>query len=289
MAVRFSLSGATAGQSSFSECVNLCLATGMEGMGFHEDRLDDDASDLELFRSSGLKATTCAPETFSILPLPRWPGPDDPSTRIDLICRGVQRLAPFDPNSCTVLTGPAGRYGEEEAREIVVNGYRRIAREAAELSVTIALEPFHYSFRNEWTLVTTLPEMAALLEEIGEPNTAMLFDVWHLWDSPDLLSQIREYARRFVGAHVNDWRDPTRGWCDRVLPGDGIADLHGIFRALDEGGFDGWLDLEVISDDGTFGTDYPDSLWKLDPAELVRAGRERMILAWQDRWDASSR
>ncbi len=87
----------------------------------------------------------------------------------------------------------------------------------------------------------------------------------------------------FVMVHLNDWRDPTRSWCDRVLPGDGIADIPGIFRALDEGGFEGWFELELFSDDGKFGNDFEDSLWKWDPVELVRTGRDKAYALWEKR------
>ncbi len=277
------MSGATTLNYSFAEDLEICRKAGAEGIGFHEEKLRDDKKDLELFRTSGLKATSCAPEVFSILPLPRWPGPEDPSTRIERICAGIRRIAPFEPNSCTVVTGPQGRYSADEAREILVAGYREIARAAADVGVIVALEPFHRLWKDDFTVVGTLPEMVELLGEIDTPNIEMLFDVWHLWDTSDVLAQIRQYASRFVGCHVNDWRDPTRGWCDRVLPGDGIADLPGIFGALDEGGFEGWLDLEIISDDGTFGEDYPDSLWKEDPVALVRRGLQQTKKAWEQR------
>ena len=80
---------------------------------------------------------------------------------------------------------------------------------------------------------------------------------------------------------MNDWRDPTRGWCDRVLPGDGVADLPGILAALDEAGWRGPYDLEIFSDDGTFGNDYEGSLWRLAPQELARRGREAFAAAWK--------
>jgi sugar phosphate isomerase/epimerase len=67
-----------------------------------------------------------------------------------------------------------------------------------------------------------------------------------------------------------------------VLPGDGVADVTGILAALRDGGYDGWFELEVLSDDGTFGNDYPDSLWKLDPRDLIRAGREWFRAAWEE-------
>jgi hypothetical protein len=47
-----------------------------------------------------------------------------------------------------------------------------------------------------------------------------------------------------------------------------------------DGGYEGWLDLEILSDDGTFGAAYPDSLWLEDPGELIRRGLERTRRQW---------
>jgi sugar phosphate isomerase/epimerase len=279
-APRLSVSTATTPKLGFAECLRIYREAGAEGIGIHAEMLRDDRRELAAFRASGLKATTCAPETFSILPLRLWPGPDDPRVRVEEICRGIRRLAPFEPKACTCVTGPRGSYELDEAWELVVSGIQRVARVAAEEGLTIALEPFHASFKDDWTMVTTLPEMDALLGDVDAPNTGMLFDVWHLWDTDDLLTQIREHAHRFVGVHVDDWRQPTRGWCDRALPGDGIADLAGIFAAMIDGGYEGWLDLEILSDDGTFGAAYPDSLWLEDPGELIRRGLERTRRQW---------
>ena len=37
----------------------------------------------------------------------------------------------------------------------------------------------------------------------------------------------------------------------------------------------------MLSDDGTFGNDFPDSLWKVDPVELIRSGREKFVTLWE--------
>ena len=58
--------------------------------------------------------------------------------------------------------------------------------------------------------------------------------------------------------HINDYRSPTRGFADRLLPGDGVADVAAILRALDRAGWTGYYDLEVFSDNGAWGTVYPD-------------------------------
>ncbi len=83
--------------------------------------------------------------------------------------------------------------------------------------------------------------------------------------------------------HVNDWREPTRGWADRVLPGDGVADVPAILAALEGAGWDGYWDLEIFSDNGAFGTAYPDSLWDVEPRDLVRRSRESFERCWNER------
>jgi sugar phosphate isomerase/epimerase len=260
------------------------IAAGEVGYGRRKLR---DESDLELFRASGLQAGFCNPGIASILPRRQQVagvlgrGPADPALRVERICGDIRRLAPFDPVCCICVPGPVGRYEPAEAREIAVAGLRQVVRVAAELEMTVAIEPMHSSISDEFSFLTSLPDAVELLEEIDEPNTGILFDVWHLWDSPDVCAHIRAHADRIVGVHVDDWREPTRSWCDRVLPGDGEADLDGIFRALRDGGFDGWFELEVLSDDGTFGNEFPDSLWKRDPVELIREGRTKFLDAWQ--------
>jgi sugar phosphate isomerase/epimerase len=98
-----------------------------------------------------------------------------------------------------------------------------------------------------------------------------------------VLDEIPRYVHLIAGVHVNDWREPTRGWADRVLPGDGAADLPGILGALEDAGWDGFYDLEIFSDNGAFGSAYPDSLWDLDVAELARRGRDAFTNTWSKR------
>ena len=99
----------------------------------------------------------------------------------------------------------------------------------------------------DWSLITTIPETVDLLDEVSEPHLKMLFDTWHLWDTPGVLEDIRRYADRFAGVHVNDWREPTRSWADRLPPGEGVMDLPAIFGALEAASYDGWYDLEIFS------------------------------------------
>jgi sugar phosphate isomerase/epimerase len=278
-APKFSISQVSTLTASFDEDLRSYAEGGVEGIGIWELKLGDGPDDAALaaFRASGLGAATAVPEVPSILPLPLLPGPEDPRERIDGILRSLHRLAPFDPGAVLCITGP-GR-----DRRTVVEGLREIGAEAERAGVRIALEPFQREGIESWSIVNTLSEAVELIEEAGSPALGVQFDVWHLWNTPDLLDEIARHAPRLAGVHVGDWREPTRGWADRVLPGEGCAGVPTILGALELAGWDGFYDLEIFSDNGAFGTAYPDSLWDVESSELVRRSRESFTRCWDER------
>jgi sugar phosphate isomerase/epimerase len=191
----------------------------------------------------------------------------------------VHRLAAFRPTAVVCLTGPPGARDPDEARGLVVEGLRAVAREAALAGVRLALEPFQREGIEDWSLANTLGDAAGLIEEAGEP-IGIQFDVWHLWNTPALLDEIPRYAPLIAGVHVNDYREPTRSWADRVLPGDGVAPVPAILVALEAAGWEGYYDLEIFSDNGAFGAAHGDSLWNVPGSELARRGREAFVRCW---------
>ncbi len=279
-APRFSVSEFSTLNRSWEEDLSAFAAGGAEGIGIAEGKLPENRDDesLEQLRASGLKATICIPAQMSILPIALAPEPAEPEARVDALARSIRRLAPFDPEVVMFLTGVPGDLDLDGARSAVASGVRELGRAGREAGVRVALEPIHRSAEAEFTIVTDLPETEELLDEAGDDSVGILFDTWHLWDTPDVLEHTRRLARRFPAVHVNDCRRETRNWDDRALPGEGIVDLPAILAALEGGGFDGWFDLEIFSSET-----YPDSLLKLDPVELVRRGREGFLRAWEAR------
>jgi sugar phosphate isomerase/epimerase len=281
---RFSICQFTTLPASFEEDVAAYRAAGTQGIGICEMKLvpEKEQEQRTAVKEAGLGVTTCIPAVPSILPLPLLPGPEDPEERIEDVCAGIRRLAPFEPTAIVCLTGPAGPLDESEARRVVGEGLRAIAAEGGRQGVPIALEPMQSRFRDDWTLITTMTEALELLDEAEVDGAGILFDTWHLWNAPALADEIAVHGKRILGVHVNDWREPTRSWCDRVLPGEGAIDLPAILAALDQAGWQGFYELEVFSDDGTFGNDFPDSLWKVDAEGLARRGHEAFGACWEE-------
>jgi sugar phosphate isomerase/epimerase len=270
----FSISQVSTLTASFAEDVRTYAAAGVDGIGIWELKLGDGS--LEEFQASGLRSATAVPLVPSVHPLPLLPGPDTVRERVDALLRSLEILAAYAPAAILCFTGPGDR-------DTAVRGVREVAREAEQLGLRLAVEPFQLEGIGSWSILNTLGDAAEFIDEVGSDAVGIQFDVWHLWNTPDVLDEIPRYAHLIAGVHVNDWREPTRGWADRVLPGEGAADLRAILGVLEDVGWKGFYDLEIFSDNGAFGGAYPYSLWDLDAAELVRRGREAFVKCWSER------
>ena len=287
---RFSVVDVTTPKLELADALDAYARVGATGVGLAEVRVGDAiAAAAELVAARGFAVTGCFLSCSSILPPPdptadgaRHPELSSPAMRIAAMAQSMRRLAPLRPGSFYALSGPRGRYGPDEAREEVVNGLRELADVAAEGGSGVLLELFHSSLAS-WSYASSIRDGIEILDAVGRPNVALAVDIWHLDGGPDTLVHLHEHAARIGSVHIDDRREPTRSVRDRLLPGDGVADVTGILGAVDAGGYDGWYELEIISDDGTYGNEYPDSLWKLDPFELVSAGRAKFDAAWDAR------
>jgi sugar phosphate isomerase/epimerase len=269
---RFSISQVSTLTASFADDVRAYAAAGVDGVGIWEMKLGEGS--LEEFRASGLGSATAVPLVPSIHPLPLLPGPDTVRERVDSLLRSLEVLAPYAPAAICCFTGRGDR-------ETAVAGVREVAREAERLGLRLAVEPFQREGIESWSILNTLGDAAEFVDDVGSDAVGIQFDVWHLWNTPDLFAEIERHGHLIAGVHVSDYRDPTRGWADRVLPGDGVADVAAVLGALDDAGWDGYYDLEIFSDNGAFGAAYPDSLWDVDAAELANRGRDAFVHTWQ--------
>jgi len=111
----------------------------------------------------------------------------------------------------------------------------------------------------------------AIAKGTGDPRATVVADVFHMirgGGSVDDLLQLS--GDRLANFHINDVpADPdplTQTDYDRVMVGDGIADLPKVISNLRSIGYNGPLSLELFNRD----------LWECDPETVVKRGLERI-------------
>lgn len=277
----YAVSEFTTPHNTFAQDVEQVARTGGDGLSIWESKLgprETDEASIALLRDAGLRAGLCVPTAWSVFSSRLSPTPETPEERAEAIVASIGRLAAFDPVCVLVTPGSAPGYDYDDAMAIVRRSMTRILEAAAEHDVTIGLEPIRASSGG---FIHSLEGTLALRDALGDPRLKLIWDVWHGWDEPDVRTLLTENVDALIGVQVNDWREPPRVWTDRLLPGDGVADVVGLLRTIEDAGYEGWYDLEVFSDDGSYVERLPDSLWLVPHEEMLQTAREKFLTAWQ--------
>lgn len=261
-------------RTTFLEDLRLAAQIGYSGISIDTMKLSADGDDhqiLEEFAKSGLEAAVCCNHVWSILPIPNFPEPSSAAERIEGICAGIRRLAPFSPDSVFCVLGQPGEYTEGHAWRIVDDGLRRIHDVASENGVNLSVEVMirEGGRKIEHPMVSSIEETLDHLDHLGLDDVSIVADVWHLHDSDGFLDSLRDNATRISALQMDDYH-PPRAWRDRLMPGDGNGNVAEAITALREGGFNGWLDLEVFSDD----------LWRQTPEQFMAQGLDAIRHCW---------
>jgi sugar phosphate isomerase/epimerase len=175
----------------------------------------------------------------------------------------IKSAAIVGADCLTVVSGPRNGHIDTHARRLITDAVNILAPEAAEAGVTLALQPMRCDFSPSWTFLHTLDESLEVIQNAG-PNARLAFDVYHLWDEPDLLSRIPELVSRLALVQLCDSRSEGRAE-RRLMLGDGELPLSAIVQAFDEAGYAGYYELAAWSR----------PLWRTDYCELLRECRAR--------------
>jgi sugar phosphate isomerase/epimerase len=217
----------------------------------------------KLLRASGLTVTClCRGGMFTAA--------DEAGRRaaIDDNRRAIDEAAAIGAGSLILVVGglPPGSKDLVGAHRQVRDGIAAVLPHARAAAVPLAIEPLHPMTAADRACVNTLAHANDLCEELGE-GVGVAIDAYHVWWDPDLPRQIARSAGRILSYHVCDWLVPTRDLVfDRGMPGDGIIDLPRLRGLVEDAGYAGHCDVEILS---------AENWWKRDPDEVVRICIER--------------
>jgi len=133
--------------------------------------------------------------------------------------------------------------------DVAADAVAAVCRHAAPYDLRICLEFIPDS---------GLPDLQvaqAVVEACGEPNAAVLLDVFHLDRSGGTVDDVRRLPKGSIGGiQLSDRRRPPPGTdhvplSGRLLPGDGELPLRELVEAALENSPDATIDVEVLNDE----------------------------------------
>jgi sugar phosphate isomerase/epimerase len=284
----FSVCQYTTYPQTWEQDVALYAQLGVDGIEVCEEKLSTDpvlaGEQLAMLRDHGIKVTSVQPAVLGLFAtaLSSESEPRDPAERMARFRQTIDLIArTFPGEDIPLVTGGAVapdmnyRLAHRTAREL----YPPLADYAADHGVRIMFEPLSPVLMNFTAFICSLAEAMQLIEDVDRPNFGLCLDVWHVWREANVPERIVPLGERIFGVHVCDWpAAEPRSALDRVLPGAGVIDLPGMLGAIDASGYKGAYCLEIFSAE-----QFPDSLWRVDPCEVIEQGRKAFFDCWRKR------
>lgn len=262
---RLSLNQMTTERWSLREAVEGCVRRGIPAIGLWRNKIAEAglAESCRLVRDSGLHVSSvCRGGMFPAATT------RERQERIDDNRRAVDEAAALGADALVLVCGPPPDRDLDGARQMVRDGIGQLVLHARGSSVKIGIEPLHPMFAAERSVIVTLAQATTLAEEYGAAEVGVIIDVYHVWWDPQVYVEIKRAAGRILGFHVSDWIVPVPDMLlGRGMMGDGVIELRRLRSAVDEAGYDGFIEVEIFNQ----------ALWNMPSEETLKLMQERYL------------
>jgi sugar phosphate isomerase/epimerase len=225
-------------------CIDAWTRAGLSGIGVTIPQLEQAGRDRAV---TELVASGLTVSNFDGLPLYELNEP------AQLAARQKESLVYLDIavelGADLVMAGisPRSRLPWDEAARHVIEQTIAFLPEVRSRNLRLAIEPVS-PMRQDVSFINLAADAVEIVDRVNDPSFGFLFDTYHLWWQRGIEDLARQRADRVFYVQVSDHKPVTLRAQDRAMPGQGIIPLNRLLHALADGGYAGWWELEVISD-----------------------------------------
>lgn len=260
---------------SFEEDLINYKKTGIKGIGIGYDKIRNmKIEDVEkIINDSGIEVSSLVLTGF--FTQDQQKREELPFCIVDSI-KAIELAHRIKAGYLLVLSGPPQMKngGIKAAEELTRDSLRDMAPLAEDLNVKLGLEILHPMYLDAWSAISTIEQAIDIIEDVDSRNVGLVLDLYHIFWDPKLSDGIKRAAGKIFGVHINDWRFPTRDiLLDRVLIGDGIIPVDKIIGEINETGYEGFFEIEILSEELSK-TDYSELLEKIKESYQKIIGNE---------------
>ena len=232
---RLSLNLITVDHWSLPEAVERCAAAGIATVAPWRHQLGGDSA--RIISEAGLAVSSLCRGGFFTAP-----GADEDNRR------AVEQAAELGAPVLVLVCGPPRDKDLAAARATIAAGIERLLPFAADHGVRLGIEPLHPMMVGERSAIVTLGEALALARRFDSAHVGVVVDAYHVFWDPNLESELAAADGLIAAHHVCDWLVPTTDLlAGRGLMGDGIIDLPHLRSLVENAGYNGPVEVEVIN------------------------------------------
>lgn len=244
--VKLSVNETTTFRWTFEEDVAAYAEAGIPAIGVWRHKLSDCglARGLEVLQRHGLQVS-------HLFWAGGFTGSDGRTFRESLedAREALHTAAALKTKCLVVYTGSRAGHTYNHARRLVKDALVDLAGTAAELGVTLAVEPMHPACAGQWTFLTDADSALAFLASVDRPEVKMVFDAYHLGQDPAIVERIPQLVPHIALVQLGDAKQPPAGEQNRCRLGDGKIPLAEIVAAFCSAGYGGYFDVELLGEE----------------------------------------
>jgi sugar phosphate isomerase/epimerase len=243
---RFSINQLTTYRWTFEQDIAEFLAAGIATIGVWRQKLADHGDE------AGIRLLLQSEMTVSNL---LWAGGftgSDGRTYAESLQDAIAavRLAHAMRARCLVVySGGRNGHTQNHARRLFASALNELLPLAAELDVRLAVEPMHPGCAEEWTFLNSIDDALSLIDAVGSPLVKVAFDTYHMGHDPQVVEKIRRLAGQIAIVHLGDSHGPPEREQNRVRLGTGKVPLQEIVAAIEDTGYAGCYDVELLGEE----------------------------------------
>ena len=222
---------------------------GVKGISVWRDTLEgrDIKQTGQMLRDNGLEIVSLVRGGF----FPAF-AKQDREKAIDENKKAIEEAAALEAPMVVLVCGAEPKQSLYESRQQIQEGIETLLPFAERHNVKLGIEPLHPMYADTRSAINSLQSANDMAEAINSRFVGVVLDVYHLWWEPGLESEIKRCGEQgnLFAYHVCDWKVPTNDFLlDRGLMGEGCIDLKQIRAWVEEAGFDGFIEVEIFSND----------------------------------------
>ncbi len=148
-----------------------------------------------------------------------------------------------------VLAGGRNNHIKRHLYNTLCSALCEINSAAVTHHVKLAIEPFHPGCGDEWSFVNDVRSTLDVIAAVGSDNLGLVLDTYHLGLDASLHHWLPEVISHLQLVQLGDARHSPFGEMNRCLLGKGSVPIPAILEILSSGGYDQWIEVELLGAD----------------------------------------
>ena len=230
----------------FEQDVVAYAERGFSGIGIYRPKLEDFGVEraVDLLAEHSLTATSLS-----------WAGGftgSDGRGTDDAIRDAVgalRHVADLHAETLVVLAGGRNNHIRNHANRTLCDALRVVATYAEEFGVKISLEPIHPGCGDEWCFVNNLQSTLNVIEAVDSPALGITLDTYHVGMNDGVVGWLPDIVPHLHLVQLGDAKHSPLGEMNRCLLGQGCVPIATILQTLNQCGYSGALEVELIGED----------------------------------------